>query len=152
MRRAGLALVAGLAALAVGCGPSGGTGSAGATKAAAPTTADAGPRLAQLYAEHARDVWIECSGTVVRVLKDDRDPPRHERFVLSVPGDDAGTILVAHNIDLAPRVPVHAGDTVTLRGEYEWNREGGVIHETHHATSARGAPGGWVRFAGTTYQ
>jgi len=65
---------------------------------------------------------------------------------------DGRTLLVAHNIDLAPRVPLHAGDAVSLRGEYEWNPEGGVIHETHHATSAGGAPGGWVRFAGTTYQ
>jgi hypothetical protein len=149
-RRAALALLAGLASLVVGCGPSGGSGTAGAPKA--PASTDSGPRLARLYAGHARDVWVECSGTVERVLEDDRDPPRHERFVLRVPGDDAGTILVAHNIDLAPRVPLHAGDTVTLRGEYEWNPQGGVIHETHHATSARGAPGGWVRFAGTTYQ
>jgi hypothetical protein len=113
---------------------------------------DAGAQLGKLYDARARDVWVVCSGKVERVLSDDTNPPRHERFILRVPGDDAGTILVAHNIDLAPRVPIHAGDTVVLRGEYEWNPQGGVIHETHHATSARGEPGGWVKFGGETYR
>ena len=116
------------------------------------TSGSAGARLAALEAAHARDVWTECSGTVVRVLADDTRPPRHERFIVRVDGGDGRTLLVAHNIDLAPRVPVHAGDAVEMRGEYEWNPEGGVLHETHHATSARGAPGGWVRMNGTTYQ
>jgi len=145
-RRAAPALALLAAVLFTGCGRS-----SPAVDRSAATTAD-GPRIAALDAEHARDVWIECSGAVVRVLGDDARPPRHERFIVRVDGADGRTLLVAHNIDLAPRVPLHAGDTVELRGEYEWNPEGGVIHETHHATSARGAPGGWVRFEGKTYQ
>ncbi|MGK7909984.1 MAG: DUF3465 domain-containing protein [Synechococcus sp.] len=42
------------------------------------------------------------------------------------------TVLIAHNIDLAPRVTsVHIGDEVRFLGEYEWNPQGGEIHWTH---------------------
>ncbi len=118
----------------------------------APASDGGGAAIAALAQAHARDAWVECRGTVERVLRDDTSPPRHERFILRVAGGDGETILVAHNIDLAPRVPLAPGDTVTLRGEYEWNPEGGVVHETHHATSARAASSGWVRAHGTTYQ
>jgi hypothetical protein len=118
----------------------------------ASSAAGSGAVVEALYAQHARDAWTECRGAVVRLLPDDTRPPRHERFLVQVAGGDGLTILVAHNIDLAPRAPVAPGDTVELRGEYEWNAQGGVLHETHHATSARAVTGGWVRVRGVTYQ
>ena len=51
-------------------------------------------------------------------------------MILDVRGGQ--TLLVAHNIDLADRVPVSLGDRVSLRGLYEWNHRGGLIHWTHH--------------------
>ena len=62
------------------------------------------------------------------------------------------TLLVAHNIDLAPRIEgLRTGDTVEFYGEYEWNPKGGVIHWTHHAPN-NDHVGGWLRHAGRTYQ
>ncbi len=86
---------------------------------------------------------------VLRVLSDDREASRHERFIVRV--DGGVTVLVAHNIDLAPRVPVAAGDSVVLSGEYEWNPKGGVVHWTHHDPDGR-HPGGWIRHEGRLYQ
>ena len=61
------------------------------------------------------------------------------------------TLLISHNIDLAVRVPVHIGDRVDVRGRYEWNDRGGVIHWTHHAPQGR-RPGGWIRHHKRTYR
>lgn len=90
------------------------------------------------------------SGVVTRVLADDRDGSRHQRFILEV---GAGrTLLIAHNIDLAPRVAgLEVGDTVEFYGEYEWNDKGGVIHWTHHDPNGRHVDG-WLRHRGRTYQ
>ena len=57
----------------------------------------------------------------------------------------------AHNIDLAPRVPVAPGDSVELRGEYEWSPRGGVIHWTHRDPDAR-REAGWIRRDGRLFQ
>jgi len=90
------------------------------------------------------------SGTVVRVLSDDNDGSRHQRFILQLAG--GRTLLIAHNIDLAPRIPgIRAGDMVEFYGEFRSNPQGGVIHWTHHDPQGR-HPGGWLRHKGRTYQ
>lgn len=90
------------------------------------------------------------SGTVIRILSDDNDGSRHQRFILRLPG--GRTLLIAHNIDLAPRINgIREGDTVEFHGEYATNSKGGVIHWTHHDPQGR-HPAGWLQHQGRTYQ
>ena len=90
------------------------------------------------------------AGTVIRILSDDNDGSRHQRFILRLPG--GRTLLIAHNIDLAPRINgIREGDTVEFHGEYAANSKGGVIHWTHHDPQGR-HPAGWLRHQGRTYQ
>lgn len=93
---------------------------------------------------------IEVRGTVVRRLSDDHDGSRHQRFLIEAA--DGTSILVAHNIDLAPRIPdLRPGSTIRLFGEYEWNGKGGVLHWTHHAPRGDHADG-WIEYRGERYQ
>ena len=105
--------------------------------------------VAQAFARQQSDVWLHASGEVVRLLSDDNEGDRHQRFIVDV--GSGQTVLIAHNIDLAPRVPVRRGSDVHLYGEYEWNPQGGVIHWTHHDPSAR-RPGGWIDHEGQRYR
>lgn len=54
-------------------------------------------------------------------------------------------MLMAHNIDLAERVPVAIGDRVAFRGMYEWNDLGGLVHWTHDDPLGV-EDGGWIRY------
>jgi hypothetical protein len=93
---------------------------------------------------------VRATGTVSRILPDDNDGSRHQRFVLRL--SSGRTLLIAHNIDLAPRVSsLQTGDTVSFFGEYEWNDRGGVIHWTHHDPQGRHADG-WLEHKGRRYQ
>jgi len=106
--------------------------------------------LQQAIATHASHVQVEGSGEVVKVLADDRDGSPHQRFLVRVGSGEV--ILIAHNIDLAPRVDaLRAGDAIDFAGEYIWNEKGGVLHWTHHDPSGRHRSG-WLRHAGRTYQ
>ena len=93
---------------------------------------------------------VKGRGLVIRILADDTDGSRHQKFIIKL--SSGQTLLVSHNIDLAPRIEsLKKGDMVDFYGEYEWNSKGGVIHWTHH--DPRGShPGGWLKHNGVTYQ
>ena len=111
------------------------------------TSSDA---LLRAIEQRRSNVLVEGSGEVVKVLRDDRDGSRHQRFIVGVaPGR---TVLVAHNIDLADRVAgLRAGDRVSFAGEFEWNDRGGVVHWTHHDPAGR-RRGGWIEHEGVRYE
>lgn len=93
--------------------------------------------------------WIEDSGFITRLLSDDRDGVRHQRFVVQLPGRQ--TLLIAHNTDIAKRVPVGVGDRVRFRGLYEWNELGGLVHWTHHDPHGI-EDGGWISLRKKIYR
>ncbi|MFD1008580.1 DUF3465 domain-containing protein [Oceanisphaera ostreae] len=106
--------------------------------------------LALAYQNRQSDVQVEGRGRVTRLLADDNKGSRHQRFILALPSGQ--TLLIAHNIDLAPRINgLKEGDTVTFYGEYEWNNKGGVVHWTHHDPRGRHL-GGWLQHNGKRYQ
>ena len=107
-------------------------------------------QLKQAYQNHQSDLQVQGSGTVSRVLSDDNKGSRHQKFILRL--DSRQTLLVAHNIDLAPRIPnLKVGDVVQFYGEYEWNDKGGVIHWTHRDPGNRHAHG-WLKHQGKIYE
>ncbi len=93
--------------------------------------------------------WLATSGKVIKVLKDDTKGHQHQKFLLKLAPDV--TLLVAHNIDLAPRVPLRKGDSIKIRGRYEWNNRGGVLHWTHHDPKGR-KKDGWIYHNGKYYK
>ena len=107
-------------------------------------------KIAEAYRAQRSNVQVKGVGTVKKLLRDDLEGSRHQRFLLRL--DNNQTLLVAHNIDLAPRIDnLRKGDRVSFYGEYEWNNQGGVLHWTHHDPAGR-HPGGWLRHQGRTYQ
>ena len=93
---------------------------------------------------------VQSRGTVQRILADDNDGARHQRFIVRL--SSGQTLLIAHNIDVAPRVEALAvGDTVEFRGQYETNAQGGVLHWTHRAPRGDHAEG-WLRHRGREYR
>jgi hypothetical protein len=72
----------------------------------------------------------------------------HEEFGVS---SDAGPMDIIDNVDLAPRVPVHPGDQIEIRGEMV--RDPGrppIVHWTHHDPSHH-HPDGFIRYQGKNY-
>ncbi len=108
--------------------------------------------LASAFRNRASNLQVSGSGRVQSILSDDTQGSKHQRFILKL--DSGQTLLVAHNIDLAPRIgSLRVGDTVDFYGEYEWNAQWGVIHWTHHDPpgGSRHAAG-WLKHKGRTYR
>jgi hypothetical protein len=106
--------------------------------------------IQQAYNNRQSDLQVQGEGVVTKLLRDDLDGSRHQRFILGL--GNGHSLLMAHNIDLAPRIGnLKTGDTVAFYGEYEWNAQGGVIHWTHHDPKGQHV-GGWLRHDGKTYK
>ena len=93
--------------------------------------------------------WLTLDATVVKKLKDDRKGDQHQKFLIKV-ADDI-TLLVAHNIDIADYVPLSVGDKIRIKGRYEWNHRGGVIHWTHY-DQRNHRERGWIYYNGKYYK
>lgn len=106
-------------------------------------------KIAQAFEAQQSDLWVQSGGTVERSLKDDREGSQHQRFIVRLA--NGHSVLIAHNIDLAPRVPLQTGDRVRFRGEFEWNPRGGVVHWTHHDPRGKKI-GGWIVHEDKTYK
>jgi hypothetical protein len=98
---------------------------------------------------------VEGKGTVVKILSDDLKSggdkgSRHQRFILRL--DSEQTVLIAHNIDLAPRIEIlNEDDTIVFKGVYVSNDKGGVIHWTHRDPLGQHEDG-WLKRNGKVYQ
>jgi len=114
------------------------------------TAGNSNQALVAAFENHRSNVQVQGSGHVTKVLADDNDGSRHQRFIVRV--DSGQTVLIAHNIDLANRVAsLSNGDRIEFYGEYEWNAKGGVIHWTHRDPQHRHVDG-WIKHNGSTYQ
>ncbi|MEZ5471491.1 MAG: DUF3465 domain-containing protein [Marinicella sp.] len=111
------------------------------------TTIDSLP-FKQWVKQKASGTIVEISGRVYKLLEDDLQGDKHQRFLIEI---DGVSVLVAHNIDLAPRVPITVGDNIRLKGEYEWNEKGGLIHWTHHDPK-KWHEEGWIEYNGKKFK
>lgn len=105
--------------------------------------------IRRLYERKQSDAIVEGRAEVIRLLPDDNEGSRHQKFIIRI--DRGLTVLISHNIDLAPRVPLRAGETIGFKGEYEWTDKGGVIHWTHHDPK-QWREGGWIEHDGRRYE
>lgn len=110
-----------------------------------------GPDAArEAFEQQASGRMLRVEGRVVRTLADDRSGSPHQRFIIAT--DSGQTLLVAHNLDLAPRLDgLKAGQAVTVYGEYEWNDQGGIMHWTHDDPAGR-HDAGYIEWLGRKYQ
>ena len=106
--------------------------------------------IGQAFASRADGAQVTGEGAVIRLLADDLNGSRHQRFIVELASGQ--TLLISHNIDLAPRIDgLEVGDSVRFSGEYAWNEKGGVVHWTHRDPRGRHVAG-WVVHNGKTYQ
>lgn len=107
-------------------------------------------KIMQAFQQQRSKLQVRSHGTVKAVLPDDNDGSRHQRMILQL--ENGLTLLIAHNIDLAPRVEqLKKGDVVEFYGVYEYNNKGGVIHWTHHDPRRKHIDG-WLKHNGRIYQ
>ena len=106
--------------------------------------------IQEAYQAKKRETQVSGSGVVVKLLKDDNEGSRHQKFILQL--SSGQTILFAHNIDLAPRIDtISRGDRIDFYGQYEWNEQGGVVHWTHIDPKGKHLAG-WLKHKGKVYQ
>ena len=115
--------------------------------------------IEEAFARRLDGITLTTEGKIIKILADDTDETPHQRFILEVPASPQGgrsghTLLIAHNLIRAYRVPVKVGDEVEVRGTYVWNKYGGLLHNTHHYAGectgkvCKGHEDGYINFAG----
>jgi len=111
---------------------------------------DTGTTLADAFSNRKRNLQVSGEGVVTKLLPDDNNGSRHQKFIISLRSGQ--TLLIAHNIDVAPRIgSLRKGDFIQFSGQYEWNEKGGVVHWTHRDPNGSHVAG-WLKHGGQIYQ
>lgn len=107
-------------------------------------------QVEKAYHDKQNNVQVQGVGKVSKILSDDNNGIRHQKFLLKLPSKL--TLLVAHNIDLSKKIDnLKEGDDVEFYGEYEWNNKGGIVHWTHHDPSKKHKDG-WLKHKNVVYK
>lgn len=107
-------------------------------------------KIESAFSKQRSDFTVTVKGKVTKLLKDDIVGHPHQRFIIKM--SNGRTMLIAHNIDIAPRVKgIKVGSIIYVHGDYVWNSEGGLIHWTHHDPDGD-HENGWIMHGGKKYQ
>lgn len=104
------------------------------------------------YAGAFSRVEVIVGGTVTRELGTQpgiRSP--HEGFLMHLNSGCDLVVRVESNEDFTGEIPLKIGESVTVKGEYEYYPLGGVIHWTHPDPTGHHASG-FVEVGGERYQ
>jgi len=97
---------------------------------------------------------VVVAGTVAkepRYFVGTRTNALHETFPIVT--EHGLRIDVIDNVDLAPRVPLHAGDVIAVAGQFIPDGTGsGIIHDTHHSPGPGWHRGGWIEWHGHHFE
>ncbi|MFK7759852.1 MAG: DUF3465 domain-containing protein [Phycisphaerales bacterium] len=109
--------------------------------------------LVKLAKAHKSGEMVQFDARIVKTLPDDLIGDKHQRFIIAVDfmPSPIETVLIAHNIDLAPRIPAERGAIARFYGQYEYNSKGGLLHWTHHDPS-NWREGGWIEIHRKRYE
>jgi hypothetical protein len=109
-------------------------------------------QICALYSSGASGTEVIGEGTVVQVLGTSNGPSgEHEGFLLKLNQQCDLLLRIETNIGITGPVPLRAGETATVKGQFEDDPSGGVIHWTHHDPSGRHIAG-YVIAGGKIYQ
>ena len=106
-------------------------------------------RIAEAFVQRKSNIFVTVKATVLRALPDAEVGGHFQKFLVRL--ESGHTLMVSHNVDLAPRVPVVEGAPMRIRGEYDWSDIGGVIHWTHRDPAGE-RDGGWIEFKRYVYE
>lgn len=114
------------------------------------STGKSGAIITNAFSNHDSNLQVSGQGIVTKLLPDDNNGSRHQKFIIKLPSGQS--LLIAHNIDLAPRInALQKGDSVQFYGEYEWNEKGGILHWTHRDPNGSHVAG-WLQHQDQRYQ
>ncbi len=105
--------------------------------------------IEEAFLNNQSNIQVKQVGTIISILSDDTVGDCHQRIIVQLL--NMQTLLIAHNIDIALRIPNPVkGKKLKFHGEYEWNSKGGVIHWTHKDPNGIHI-NGWLEYEGLIY-
>jgi hypothetical protein len=104
------------------------------------------------YAHQESHQEVIAHGMVADVFGESEGPSgEHEGYLLKLDGDCDLLLRVETNTSITGPIPIRPRQELIVKGEYEFDPEGGVLHWTHHDPSARHIAG-YVVIGSRTYQ
>ncbi len=120
---------------------------------AAPSANDGNAAVFDAWRAQRSHIEVTARGVIARDLGTRAGvSAAHEGFLLHLAGASGRglTVRVEANVDFTGPMPIAAGESVIVRGEYEFDARGGVIHWTHRDPRGR-HPGGYIEIQNKRY-
>lgn len=108
--------------------------------------------VCRTYASQGSRQEVLARGTIAGMLGEAQGRSGvHEGYMVQLDGRCDLLVRIETNVGITGPIPLHRGEPVIIKGEYEYTATGGVIHWTHHDPSGRHV-NGYVQAAGKFYR
>ena len=105
--------------------------------------------IVSAWQQKRSNIHVQFEARVILKLPDEDDYDNSQKFLVVL--ENGHRLLISHDLDFSTRVPILVNSLIRVKGEYDWNGTGGMVHWTHKDISDQ-RDGGWIELNNQRYQ
>jgi hypothetical protein len=105
--------------------------------------------IVSAWQQEKSNFHVQFEARVILKLPDEDNYGNAQKFLVVL--ENGHRLLISHDLEISTRVPIVVNSLIRVKGEYDWNETGGMVHWTHRDINNE-RDGGWIELNNHRYR